>query len=101
MTAAGMKRLEEFIGPRPVLYGGKHAKSCKCNLCTRAKLAEYEARVKLAIRGGARIESADQTVPVRSHFRAQPNHLKSNPELRKMVREIVLSVLAEQRKHQS
>lgn len=93
-----VKKLDDFLGERPRFYKGEHAKTCRCNLCVRAKLAVYEARVKMAVRGGARIESEDQTVPVRSHFRAQPNHLKNDPGLRAMVREIVLGILREQRK---
>ena len=92
------KKLAAFLGERPKFYRDTHAKTCRCNLCVREKLSAYEERVKMAVRGGARIESADQTVPVRSHFRAQMNHLKRDPALRALVREVVLGILREQRK---
>lgn len=97
-TEAVVTRIEDFLGERPRIYGGKHTKKCQCNLCVRGRLAEYEERARLAVAGGARITSADQTVPVRSHFRAQPNHLSKDAALLALVEQIVRRVMAEQKK---
>ena len=80
------------------MYKGKHSKKCECYECSRSKLNEIEARVKLAVQGGARIDNLEQTVPVRAHFRAQKNHLKNNPGLRELVREMVKEVLDAQKR---
>lgn len=76
----------------------EHAKSCECLLCTRARLAAFQARAKLAVQGGAKPENAEQTIPVRAHWRQGKNHLKNDPALRELVRSIVRELLEESRK---
>jgi len=76
-------------------YRGKHVKHCQCYECLRKKVADYEARTYQALRGGARITRAEQTVPVRAHFRAQPHYLAHDPLLREAVESILREILAQ------
>lgn len=80
-------------GPRK----GLHARSCECLLCMQAKLEDYKQRAKLAVQGGARPEHEHQTIPVRAHWRVGRNHLKNDPELRKIIRDIVKDLLRKQK----
>lgn len=90
--------LGEILGQRPRFYRGKHIKKCPCNICVRQRLADYEERARLAVAGGAHITSVNQTVPVRGHFRAQPNHLSKDAALLALVEQVVRRVMAEQKK---
>jgi hypothetical protein len=74
-----------------------HARSCECLLCMQNKLEGYQERAKMAVRGGARPENQNQTIPVRAHWRVGRNHLKNDPELRKIIREIVKELLMKQK----
>ena len=80
-------------GPRK----GLHARSCECILCMRNKLEDYQERAKMAVRGGARPEHQNQTIPVRAHWRIGRNHLKNDPALRSIIREIVKDLLKKQK----
>lgn len=93
---ARLKLLFDAASPR--FYKGKHASTCKCYECMAAKVESYRARAKLAVQGGARPTYAEQTIPVRSHWRTGKNHLKNDPALRALVRSIVLEIMRESKR---
>lgn len=72
---------------------GEHCKSCECYICTQQTLDDYKVRVEAALRGGARPERRDQTIPVRAHFRRSANHLKSKPTMRQFARAMIEAII--------
>jgi hypothetical protein len=93
------RRLKQLFGAAPVWSRGryakvgKHAKTCRCYTCMDDKLKSYEARARMAVAGGARPENMMQTIPVRAHWRRGINHLKNDPEFRKLIQEIVRGIM--------
>lgn len=60
-----------------------HSKKCQCGTCVAAFMSSYKQRVREMVI--PKIKSAKETVPVRAHFRKQPNHLKRQPRKRNQV----------------
>lgn len=79
------------------LYRGKHAKSCECPTCLKAKLGAFRERMR-EMESARGPTTVDATVPVRAHWRRQANHLAKSPQLRELVRSIVAEMLAASRK---
>lgn len=70
-----------------------HAKSCDCLQCAKFRVSEYIARINDTSRAAP--ESADQTVPVRAHWRRHPNHLTKFPATRGLLKRRLAELMKE------
>jgi predicted amidophosphoribosyltransferase len=65
----------------------QHTKSCWCPTCTKAKTIlfrnSYMERIGLMVKIKPPT-TPDALVPVRAHFRRQPNYLQKSPVLREL-----------------
>ena len=87
-----------FKGATPRLNRfGNHTKKCGCVECLEKRLTEFKDKFAVVIAGGARPKNINQTIAVRPHFRTNPKHLKNDPELRRIVRKMVVEMLTQMR----
>jgi hypothetical protein len=68
----------------PLGFKGTHPKICECAKCLAAKIKLFKERIRL-MNKPAFPPTQDSTVPVRAHWRRQPNHLRKQPLLRRWV----------------
>lgn len=57
---------------------------CECRLCTMKRIQIYDEKVRLMWKPRMP-ESIDQVVPVRAHFRRQPNYANKLPAFKDLV----------------
>lgn len=69
-----------------------HARKCDCTSCASSRAKEFQRSLTQAHRPKAPT-SLQHSVFVRSYFRRQPNHWKSMPNTRALVRGLLKEVV--------